>query len=118
MQYAIYWRNIRNLSPPRRPASQHKVNNSRRERDNTATRRRVVDLVELLRPLHAYQAAELILAELSEVGGEEALFPGYTITRKAKLLGQVLHAWAMLTQEQADRELDELCNIVCRRFVS
>ena len=46
------------------------------------------------------------------------MFPGYTITRKAKLLGQVLHAWAMLTQEQADRELDELCNIVCRRFVS
>ena len=80
--------------------------------------RTVVDWVEALRPLHAFQAAELILAELSEVSGEEVLFPGVTINRKAKLLGMLLHAWAALTQEQMDREIDELRNIVGRRLVS
>jgi hypothetical protein len=78
----------------------------------------VTELCNLLRPLHAYQAAELVLAELSETNGEEVLFPGYAISRRAKLLGQVLHAWAMLTQEQMDRELGELRNAVGRMLVS
>jgi hypothetical protein len=41
--------------------------------------RTVTELCDLLRPLHAFQAADLILAELSEVSGEEVLFPGVTI---------------------------------------
>jgi hypothetical protein len=40
------------------------------------------------------------------------------INRRTKLLGQVLHAWAMLTQEQVDQELDELRNAVGRVLVS
>ena len=80
--------------------------------------RTISELCDLLRPLHAFQAAELILAELSETNGDEVLYPGVTIGRRAKLLAHVLHAWAMLTQEQMDRQVDELRNIVGRRLVS
>jgi hypothetical protein len=80
--------------------------------------RTITELCDLLRPLHAFQAAELILAELSETGGEEVLYPGVTIGRRAKLLAYVLHAWAALTAEQTNRDLDELRNAVGRRLVS
>jgi hypothetical protein len=80
--------------------------------------RTISELCDLLRPLHAFQAAELILAELSETGGEEVLYPGVIINRRTKLLAHVLHAWAALTQEQADRELHELRHAVGRVLVS
>jgi hypothetical protein len=80
--------------------------------------RTVTELCDLLRPLHAFQAAEFILAELSEINGEEILFPGYAINRRAKLLGMCLHAWATLTQEQVNRDYDELKNVVGRMLVS
>ena len=80
--------------------------------------RSVVDWVEALRPLHAFQAAELILAGLSEANGEEVLFPGVTINRRAKLLGYALHAWAALMHEQMDRGSGELRKTAGRRLAS
>jgi hypothetical protein len=61
---------------------------------------------DILRPLHAFAAAEIILAELSEINGEEVLFPGVTISRRAKLLGCALHAWAQLAQAEALNEAE------------